>query len=218
MGWPLNVLNQIYRARLQLLLDPAVPGFDWRRALAAALAGGVDLVQLRSKATDTAARVELARALLAVTAPRGVPLLINDDVEAAAALVGEVAGVHLGQGDVPVAVARARLGEGASIGLSTHSRAELIAGQSGSASHFGLGACFPTATKLDHHVLASAELAAAGAVATRPLFAIGGITPDNVHELVALGIRRVAVSSSLLTARDPRAAAASLRERLVAAD
>lgn len=207
-------LIPISSCRLQLLLDPAAPGFDWRRALTAALAGGVDLVQLRMKGAHTADRVAQARLVLAQTAPANVPLLINDDVEAAAALDGEAAGVHLGQEDAPVEQARARLGAQAWIGLSTHSRVELLAGHATSATHFGLGACFTTATKRDHKVVERPELAAALAGASRPVFAIGGITPDNVAELVALGVRRVAVAAALLTARDPRAAAAALRAAL----
>ncbi len=199
---------------LQLLLDPSDPSVPWERALRSALAGGVDLVQLRAKEVSTAGRIDFARAVAEITEPRGVPLLMNDDVDAAVALGETVVGVHLGQGDLPVGSARARLGPTAWIGLSTHSQAELVAGQESSATHFGLGACFVTTTKRDHRVLARAELAAAAASATRPLFAIGGITPDNVASLVAQGIRRVAVSSALLLAADPEAAASSIRRAL----
>lgn len=214
------------RCRLQLLLDPRTLPGRWEQVVAAAVDGGVDVVQLRMKEATTEERVAAARSLARQVDGLGVALLINDDVEAAAQLAGAgvgtgvgtgvdaVAGVHLGQHDTPVADARARLGPAAWIGLSTHSRAELEAGHATAATHFGLGACFATTTKRDHRVLARAELAAAVAFSRRPLFAIGGITPENVGELAAVGITRVAVSHALLTARDPRAAAAALRAAL----
>jgi len=202
------------RCRLQLLVDPRTLPGRWERIVAAAVEGGVEVVQLRMKEGTTEERVAAARALASQLDPQRVALLVNDDVEAAARLAGVVAGVHLGQHDTPVAEARARLGPAAWIGLSTHSRAELEAGHATAATHFGLGACFATTTKRDHRVLARTELAAAAKLSRRPLFAIGGITPENVAELAAVGIARVAVSNALLSARDPRAAAAVIRAAL----
>lgn len=207
-------MDRLLRCRLQLLLDPRELGRDLVPRLREMVAGGVDLVQLRMKQATTAERVAAARLVLETQGAVPLPLLINDDVAAAAALGGAVAGVHLGQHDTPIAAAREQLGAAAWIGQSTHSCAELVAGQATSATHFGLGACFPTTTKRDHQVLGRTELAAAIAVARRPLFAIGGITLANIAELVALGIRRIAVSSALLAAADPGAAAAAFRAAL----
>ncbi|MBM4014751.1 MAG: thiamine phosphate synthase [Planctomycetes bacterium] len=209
-----EVLRPGPTAVLQLLLDPREGGPGGAGVLAAVLDGGVDLVQLRMKAATTAERIAAARVLCRELAPRAVPLLINDDVAAAVELGPEVAGVHLGQDDLSVSAARARLGPGSWIGQSTHSVAELCAATAVGATHFGLGACFATATKTVPRLLTAAELRAATAVATRPLYAIGGITPENVGRLVDCGVSRVAVSSALLTATDPRAAAAALRRAL----
>ena len=213
-GHPRLARDDLERCRLQLLVDPRTLPGPWERIVAAAVDGGVDVVPLRMKEATTEERVAAARSLAGRLDARRVALLINDDVEAAARLAGVVAGVHLGQHDTPVAEARARLGPAAWVGLSTHSRAELEAGHATSATHFGLGACFATTTKPDHRLLARAELAAAVALSRRPLFAIGGITPGNVGELAAVGISRVAVSHALLSARDPRAAAAAIRAAL----
>jgi len=177
----------------------------------AAIEGGVDVVQLREKECSTEERVAVARSLAAVTTEVGVGLLINDDVEAARRLGAAVAGVHLGQGDLPVDEARCRLGPAAWIGLSTHSEGELARGAATSATHFGLGSCFPTGTKRDASLLAHDDVRRACARVTRPLFAIGGITAANVGSLVALGVRRVAVSTAILSSDDPGAAAAAIR-------
>jgi thiamine-phosphate pyrophosphorylase len=140
--------------------------------------------------------------------------LINDDVTAAVELGEKVAGVHLGQADLPVAEARQRLGRAAWIGQSTHSSAELVAAAASEATHFGIGACFATVTKQVSRRLTPAELRAATAVATRPLYANGGITPDKVPTLVDCGVRRIAASRSLLLASDPRQAATAIRRAL----
>jgi thiamine-phosphate pyrophosphorylase len=198
------------RGRLQLVASRAGSRRPLAEAVRAAIEGGVDLVQLREKRCSTAELVEVARELLGVTSALGVPLLLNDDVEAAAQLGAAVAGVHLGQDDLPIEQARARLGPDAWIGLSTHSVAEIERGQSSSATHFGLGACFSTTTKADHHVLSRDDLREACARATRPLFAIGGITAANLPLIVELGVRRVAISRAILASDDPGAAAAAI--------
>lgn len=199
---------------LQLLVDPRELGSSWQARLDAALDGGVDLVQLRMKVASCDERVQWGRRVAERLGPRRIALLVNDDVEAAIELAGVAAGVHLGQGDVLVEAARARLGPAAAIGLSTHSCAEVVAGNRTSATHFGLGACWPTATKPDHRVLSRDELARAVAAANRPLFAIGGITAARAPELAALGVRRVAVASALLAAPDPAEEAAALLRAL----
>jgi thiamine-phosphate pyrophosphorylase len=200
--------------RLQLLVIPELRREGWCEAAREALKGGVDLVQLRMKRGSTADRVEAARDLLRVTAPAGVPLLINDDVEAARRLGGAVAGVHLGAEDLPIEIARARLPKDAWIGASAHSAEEIEWYERTSATHCGLGACFATATKKGGPLLSFDQLARALAVARRPVFAIGGITPTNVGMLVAAGVTRVAVAASILCADDPAAAAARIGAEL----
>lgn len=208
-----NVI-ELAGCRLQLLATRALARRPLAECVRAAIEGGVDLVQLREKEATTSERVALARELLAVTAPRGVALLVNDDLDAAVELGAAVSGVHLGQQDAAVAEARRRLGPEAWIGLSTHSTAEIERGETTAATHLGLGACFATRTKADPSILTRAELARALARATRPLFAIGGITAENVGELVSLGVKRVAVSSAILASPDPAAAAAAIRSKL----
>jgi thiamine-phosphate pyrophosphorylase len=165
--------------RLQLLVVRPLCPRRWRDAVQAAIAGGVDLVQLREKGARTREVVEVARELLAITEPANVPLLIDDDVAAARKLGSAIAGVHLGQEDLPVEMARARLGNDAWIGVSTHAELEVGWSERTSATHYGLGACFATATKRAHRLLTFESHARARA-RQRPVFAIGGITPENV--------------------------------------
>jgi thiamine-phosphate diphosphorylase len=202
--------------RLQLVVIRSLCPDRWRDVVKAAIAGGVDLVQLREKKGSTRDRVELARELLKLTEPANVPLLINDDVEAARRFGSAVAGVHLGQDDLPIEIARSRLGGDAWIGVSTHDEHEIAWSERTSATHFGLGACFATKTKDDHRLIAFEDLTRALARARRPVFAIGGITPENVGLLVTGGVTRVAVSASILASADPQAAAARIRAALPA--
>jgi thiamine-phosphate pyrophosphorylase len=142
-----------------------------------------------------------------------VPVLIDDDVEAAVDL--PVAGVHLGQVDRPVGEARRLLGDAAWIGLSTHGVEEVEAAGDLPVTHLGLGCCFPTATKAVGRILAADELRRAVAASRRPLFAIGGIHAEHVAILRAAGVQRVAVSAAILRADDPAAAARAIRAALL---
>ena len=197
---------------LQLLLATGQCRWPWAEVLREAIAGGVDLVQVREKHCSTNERIEIIKQVLDVVDAQ-VPVLVNDDPQAAAAL--PVAGVHLGQADLPVNEARRLLGDEAWIGLSTHSAQEVRAAQTTSATHLGLGCCFATASKTVPGLLSEAEIRDAAAAAPIPLFAIGGISHDRIATLRALGIRRVAVSSAILQAQDPQAEARRIRNSLM---
>ncbi|EMA59110.1 thiamine-phosphate pyrophosphorylase [Halorubrum lipolyticum DSM 21995] len=111
----------------------------------AALDGGVDAVQLREKGRPAAERYELGRRLRDVTADAGVPLIVNDRVDLAAAVDAD--GVHLGQSDLPVSVARDRLGDGAIVGVSASTVPEARAAADAGADYLGVGAVYRTDTK-----------------------------------------------------------------------
>jgi thiamine-phosphate pyrophosphorylase len=171
----------------------------------AVLQGGAAVLQYRDKSTDTARRLREARALLAICRARGVPLIVNDDVELAAAIGAD--GVHLGEHDAGVADARAHLGAGAIIGVSCYDdldRARRGAGQG--ADYLAFGAFFPSPTKPNAR-RATPELLRAAAAFGLPRVAIGGITPDNARPLIAAGAEFVAAISGVFGASDPTAAA-----------
>ncbi|MEA4855326.1 thiamine phosphate synthase [Solidesulfovibrio sp.] len=189
---------------------PALLGRDLLEVVAAAVAGGASLVQLREKAAATREFVELARAVLAVTRPRGVPLLVNDRLDVALAAGAD--GVHVGQDDMHPADVRALLGPDALIGLSVTGEAETRAAAGLPVDYLGAGPVFATATKKD----AGAPQGLAGlsrmvALAEVPVVAIGAITLANAASVLATGVAGLAVVSALCSAADPAVAAAALR-------
>ncbi len=196
--------------RLYLVFTPSLCRSDPRLVLAAALAGGVDLVQWRSAQPDP----DGFRRCRDLCRERGVPLLVNDDVMLAVRARAD--GAHVGQHDMPADAARKLLGS-RWLGVSTHVPAQIAAAAAAGADYVGFGPCHATPTKgytagkSAHEVSAAVAAAAARRL---PLFAIGGITASNLPALQALGVDRIAVSSAVLASDDAREAAAALRRQL----
>ena len=181
------------------------PRDDLLEVCAAALEGGAAILQYRDKSVDQARRLHEARALRALCASHGVPLIINDDRELAAMV--DAAGVHPGDLDGAIAEARARLGAGAIIGASCHDsleRARQCA--AAGADYLAFGAFHPSPTKPAARRAMPSLLRDARGFGL-PLVAIGGITPDNARDLIDAGADAVAVISALFGAPDVRAAA-----------
>jgi thiamine-phosphate pyrophosphorylase len=180
----------------------------------AALAGGVDVIQLRDKGME--ARDELAAldVLAGACAKHGALLSVNDRADVALAAGADV--LHLGQDDLPVEWARKIIGDDVVIGRSTHDTAQASAAAvEAGVDYFCTGPCWPTPTKpgrpapgLDL-VRTTAELNT-----TRPWFAIGGIDEARLPEVLAAGASRVVVVRAITEAQDPRAAAARLAAAL----
>ena len=182
-----------------------------------AVAGGVTLVQLREKQAASAEVATLARSLLALLRPRGVPLIVNDDI--AAALAAGADGAHVGQQDLGAAEARRRLGIERILGLSISNDAEAEAVEPALVDYLGIGPVYATPTKTD----AAPALEPAGVARLRrrwpaiPACAIGGIKAANAAEVMATGVDGLAVVSAIAGAEDPRAAAAALRQAMLRA-
>ncbi|HCG05039.1 MAG TPA: thiamine phosphate synthase [Desulfovibrio sp.] len=178
--------------------------------VAAAVAGGVTVVQLREKHADTQEFVELARALKALLAPRGVPLLINDRVDVAQACRAD--GVHVGQGDMHPAEVRALLGHAALVGLSVETMDQVREAETLDVDYLGVSPVFATLTKTDTAPPWGLDgLARLRAATGRTLVAIGGIGAANAASVLAAGADGLAVVSALCAADDPERAAAELR-------
>ncbi|PXX05519.1 thiamine phosphate synthase [Mycolicibacterium moriokaense] len=191
----------------------------------AALAGGVDIIQLRDKGSvgeqrfgPLEARLELeALEVLADAARRHDALLaVNDRADIAVAAGADV--LHLGQDDLPLPIARDIVGPGPVIGRSTHELAQVNAAAAEAVDYFCVGPCWPTPTKpgrtapgLDL-VRATAELAT-----NKPWFAIGGVDEQRLPEVLAAGASRIVVVRAITGADEPQAAAQRLKARLVAA-
>jgi thiamine-phosphate pyrophosphorylase len=207
--------ERLRRARLYFVTDVR-PGL--RELLAAALAGGVDMVQLRDKAASDAELMRAAAIFRQACDEHDALFWLNDRPDLAASCAAD--GVHVGQDDLAPAVARQLAGRDVLIGLSTHSPAQLDAAlASGAADQLSVGPVWETPTK-EGRAAAGLDYVryAAGVAADYPWFAIGGIDLDNVREVIAAGASRIVVVRAIREAPDPRAAAAALREALEEAE
>jgi thiamine-phosphate pyrophosphorylase len=212
-------------ARLYLCTDARRERGDLAQFADAALAGGVDIVQLRDKGSageqrfgPLEARDELAACEILADAARrhGALFAVNDRADIARAAGADV--LHLGQGDLPPGVAREIVGPDTLIGLSTHDRGQTVAAAAGAVDYFCVGPCWPTPTKPGRRapglqlVRAAAELGA-----DKPWFAIGGIDAQRLPDVLDAGARRIVVVRAITAAEDPRSAAEGLRSALAAA-
>ncbi|MFU2208401.1 thiamine phosphate synthase [Solidesulfovibrio sp. C21] len=189
---------------------PALMGRELLDVVGRAVAGGATMVQLREKTAATREFVELARAVLGLTRPRGVPLIINDRVDVALAAGAD--GVHVGQDDMHPADVRALLGAKAIIGLSVTGEAEARAARGMPMDYLGAGPVFATATKKDAGAPQGIPgLAAMLALSEVPVVAIGAIKEANAREVMETGVAGVAVVSAICSAPDPHDAATQLR-------
>lgn len=173
------------------------------------LDGGVDVVQLRDKHADGRALLEAATSLAARCRERGVPFVVNDRPDLALAAGAD--GVHVGQDDLPVRWCRAVLGPSAIVGLSTHAPSELDAAIDEDASYLSAGPISPTPTKPGRPGTGVGYALEATRRSRVPVFVTGGVTPTNVGELVAAGLRHFVVVRALTEATDPRRTASDLR-------
>ena len=196
-------------ARLYLIIEAEPHGHPAAELLEAALAGGVDMVQLREKDRDDRAICEAARAFRAACDPHGALLILNDRPELA--LECRADGVHLGQDDTSVDEARAILGADALIGVSTHTPEQIAAARDSLADYLAVGPVYATPTKPGVPPVGESLVRHAAAQAVKPFFAIGGIDRGNVDAVVSAGAERVAVVRAVRDADDPRAAARALR-------
>lgn len=205
--------ERLAAARLYLIVDPrAVRERDPCAVVADALAGGVDLVQVRMKGAPPREVADWTRRLLPVCAAAQALCIVNDHAEIAASAGAD--GVHVGQTDGPVGVARALVGAAALVGVSTHSLSQARVAVEQGADYLGLGAMYPTVTKREPLLIGPQALAQVLAEVRVPVFAIGGITVERIDELTLLGGRRVAVSTAILAAADVIDAAQRMKRRL----
>lgn len=214
--------TRLATARLYLCTDARRERGDLAEFAEAALAGGVDIIQLRDKGSPgeqqfgalEAADELVALTVLAEAAARHDALLaVNDRADVARAAGAGV--LHLGQRDLPVAVAREIVGADTVIGRSTHDATQLSAAITEDVDYFCVGPCWPTPTKPGRAAAGLGLVEQAAASGTdKPWFAIGGISEDRLSQVIAAGARRVVVVRAITDADDPRAAARRIRAAL----
>lgn len=218
-------LSVLATARLYLCTDARRERGDLAEFADAALAGGVDIIQLRDKGSageqrfgPLEAREELAACEILADAARrhGALFAVNDRADIARAAGADV--LHLGQGDLPLDVARDIVGPDVLLGLSSHSADQAGAAAVSEADYFCVGPCWPTPTKPDRAAPGLGLVRAAAGLGTdKPWFAIGGIDAHRLPEVLDSGARRVVVVRAITAASDPRAAARRLSSALAAA-
>ena len=172
-----------------------------------AIKGGVDVVQLREKGTSARRRYELGRKVRELTRAADVPLVVNDRIDLAAAIDAD--GVHLGDDDRPVAVARERLGPEAIVGRSVSTPEAAREAERSGADYLGVGAVYGTSSKEttpEQSNVGLDRVRAIRAATDLPFVGIGGVTPENAADVVAAGADGVAVISAITAAEDPEAA------------
>jgi thiamine-phosphate pyrophosphorylase len=209
-------------ARLLLVFTPEASGTNDPLAALERALDAVDAVEVRPKPAGDARAPTSAREafdwtlrVLDLCGERELLVLVNDRVDVARALAERGCdGVHLGQADAPPAVARELLGPELLIGLSTHDAAQVVLATEAPVDYLGFGPVFPTATKGYGRGLGPERAWIAAEASALPVFPIGGIDLANAESLERIG--RAAVSSAVLSAPDPLAAARALRELLTA--
>ena len=192
--------------------DDLTGGRGTVQTVEAATDGGVDIVQLREKHASARERLEMGRAVRELTREADVPLIVNDRLDLAVAL--EADGVHLGDSDLPVEVARSQLGEERIVGRSVSTPSAAREAARAGADYLGVGAIYQTGTKdtnTESTEIGLERLRAIADATSLPIVGIGGVTAATAGEVIRAGADGVAVVSAITAAEDPTAATRSLR-------
>ena len=177
--------------------------------------GGVDMIQVRAKELTHPQRVKLSLIVVGVASQHNVPVIINDDIDAAFEAGAD--GVHLGQEDwaaIPRDTRVKRLASMRIVGISTHSLEQALAAERDGADYIGVGPIFATATKPGVNPVGVGLIQQVRERVATPFFAIGGITQENVAQVLEAGATRIAVVSAILSAPDVAATVRAFKARL----
>ena len=177
-----------------------------------ALAGGATMLQLREKNKSTMEYIELAEKVHALTKKYNIPLIIDDRIDVALAVGAE--GVHLGKEDMPIATARKILGDDFIIGATAKTVPWALESYEGGADYLGVGAIYPTTTKVKTVLTSTETLADICKAVPIPVNAIGGLNKNNIDVLVGIPIAGICVVSAIMKAESPKNEAIELKARL----
>ncbi len=202
---------------LYVILDPSVsPDRPLLDVLTASAEAGAKIVQYRNKTAPMNAAYTEALSLRRIAQELGVIFIVNDRCDLALAVDAD--GVHLGQGDLPLHLARKVMGPDKLIGISTHNREQVITATAGEPSYLGFGPIFTPGSKLDHDPVVGLQgLRTIRPLTALPIFAIGGITADRTEDVIRAGADGVAVISAILKAPDISQAIIDFVSRISAA-
>ena len=176
-----------------------------------ALMGGITLLQLREKDKSTREYMDLAEKVHTLTKKYNVPLIIDDRVDVALAIDAE--GVHVGQSDMPVSIARKLMGDDKIVGATTKTVPQALEAYEQGADCLGVGAIYPTTTKVKTVLTSTETLGNICNAVPIPVNAIGGLNKDNIDVLKGIPIAGICVVSAIMKADDPKQAAVELQAR-----
>jgi thiamine-phosphate pyrophosphorylase len=200
---------------LYVILDRSVArGRNLPDLLAAVLAGGCRLVQLREKTMPLDELLALARRLARQCREAGARFIVNDRADLA--LACDADGLHVGQDDLPAREARALLRPGMILGVSTHDPEQARRATAEGADYVAVGSIFPTTTKAGFQLVGPDLIRRVRPEVSVPIVGIGGITPDNAAAVLEAGADAVAVISAVCSAADPEASTRRFLERIIA--
>lgn len=201
---------------LYLVLDPELcRTHSMVETTLAAIAGGATIVQLRDKRAGTEGLIRIGRELMDAMRGTGVPLIVNDDIDAAIAIGAD--GLHVGQDDLPTKTARDRLGPDKIIGLSIEDETVARKVDRSIVDYVGIGPVFATPTKPDHKPAIGFDgLASLVRIAGLPSVAIGGLKRDHVDPVFEAGANGIAVVSAICGQPDPEGASRKISDAIKA--
>ena len=200
---------------LQLYFITDSTGYEEKKFLdqiEQAILGGVTFLQLREKEKSTRAYIELAEKVHQITKRYKIPLIIDDRVDVAMAIDAE--GVHVGQSDMPVHIARELMGPDKIIGATTKTVDQAVEAYKQGADYLGVGAIYPTTTKVKTVLTSIETLEEICSTVPIPVNAIGGLQKENIDILKGIPIAGICVVSAIMKAQDGRIAAEELRVAL----
>ncbi len=183
---------------------------EFLRRVEEACKGGVTLIQLREKERTTREYISLAEKVHKITMSYNIPLIIDDRVDIALAVNAE--GVHVGQSDMPVNIARKLIGNDKIVGATAKTVPQAVEAYEQGADYLGVGAIYPTTTKVKTVLTSVDTLKDIVRAVPIKVNAIGGLNKDNIHVLKDSGIDGICAVSAIMKADDPRLAAGELKE------
>jgi thiamine-phosphate pyrophosphorylase len=194
-------MSVLRECRLYGIVDLGyVEAFDATRIVERMIEGGVDLVQLRGKNKSLGELMELSAELHELTTRSSTLLIVNDHAEIARYV--PIEGVHVGQNDDPIEIARQKAAREVLVGKSTHSVDQAHGAEREGADYIGFGPIFATPTKPDYVPIGLEDIRRVHAEVKLPIFCIGGINIDNLQSVIDAGAKRVVMVSALLKARN----------------
>ena len=207
-----DIMKQI--GKLHILTDMVLQSrFSHMEITRLAIAGGADTIQYRQKSGTTREMIEIARNMKRLCSEAGVTFIVNDRLDVA--IAAEADGVHLGQDDFPIPMARGLLGEGRIIGGSAATLDEARKCLSEGADYVGFGPVYPTSSKDDAGPVSGIDiLKQVVEIIHLPIIAIGGVGPENIPDVMRAGARGIAVISAVCCQDDPEEATRALYQAL----